>query len=158
MTLATLKSEGTADPDSMPSEDVKRYPDLRKLKVKSKHRIVYSEDANNFLINGQVFDPARIDQVMTRGELSEWTIVNKTNQWHTFHIHINDFQVTEENGKTVQRIKQEDNVSVPPMVDGKPGTITMRYLPKRFTGKFVFHCHVLGHEDNGMMGTAVVEP
>ncbi len=156
--LATLKTGGSEDPDTMPPKEVKRYPDLRNLKVKSRHRIVYSEDENNLLINGQVFDPTRIDQVMTRGELSEWTIVNKDDQWHTFHIHINDFQVVEEDGKRVKRIKQEDNVSVPPMVKGKPGTIKMLYLPKRFTGKFVFHCHILGHEDAGMMGTAVVDP
>ena len=95
-TLATLKLQGKDDPDSMPSEDVKRYPDLRKRKVKSKHRIVYSEDENNFFINGQKFDPRRLrrgDEALK--EVNEWTINNDTTFWHTFHIHINDFQLIE---------------------------------------------------------------
>jgi FtsP/CotA-like multicopper oxidase with cupredoxin domain len=80
-----------------------------------------------------------------------WKIENETPWWHTFHIHINDFQLTKVNGERVRGINNNDNVSIPP-----GGSVTMRYLPTDFTGKFVFHCHVLGHEDNGMMGTVRV--
>ncbi len=89
-----------------------------------------------------------MNQTMELGKVAEWKISNSTTFWHTFHIHINDFQVTEINGEPVKRVNNDDNVAIPP-----GGSVKMRYLPTDFTGKFVFHCHVLGHEDNGMMGT-----
>ena len=88
---------------------------------------------------------------MELDKTSQWTIVNRTGVWHTFHIHINDFQVIERNGKPVKGREYLDNVAIEP-----GGFITMRYRPTDFAGKFVFHCHVLGHEDNGMMAVAQV--
>jgi suppressor of ftsI len=89
--------------------------------------------------------------------VSEWTIRNQTPFWHTFHIHINDFQVTKRGPiggrmRPVHSIRKDDNLSVPPHTQ-----IRMRYLPVKYTGNFVFHCHVLGHEDNGMMGVVQVK-
>ncbi len=157
VTLATLRSSGSPVDQKMPPKDVVRYQDLRDLPVRQRHLIVYTQDTSGdtplFFINGETFDPGRIDQVMRLNQLNEWTIVNKTTVWHTFHIHQKDFQVVEEYGKPVNAINQQDNVSVAPN-----GTVKMLYLPRDFTGRFVFHCHILGHEDNGMMGTVEVRP
>jgi FtsP/CotA-like multicopper oxidase with cupredoxin domain len=153
-TLATLVSRGRKVHDRMPPKRVVSFPDLRKLKVRQRHTIVYTQKPPNFFINGKQFNPHRLDQTMTLGKVNEWTLVNKTTFWHTFHIHINDFQVIEQNGKPVRGNEQEDNVSI-----GPEGSIKMLTLPELYTGRFVFHCHILGHEDNGMMGTvAVVKP
>ena len=84
---------------------------------------------------------------MQLNDVEQWKIVNTTTFWHTFHIHINDFQMTKINGQRVHGLNYDDNVSIPPS-----GSVTMRTRPTDFTGKFVYHCHVLGHEDAGMMG------
>ncbi len=154
-TLATLNSSGSAENDPEPSPKVEKFRDLRRLPVDQTHEITYTQEPPNFFINGEKFDPRRLDEVMTLKEVNEWTINNDTGFWHTFHIHIQDFQVTEvcdsEGCKAPNFIDDQDNVSVPP-----GGSVTMRTRPTQFTGRFVFHCHVLGHEDNGMMGTVRV--
>ncbi|MCU0306267.1 MAG: multicopper oxidase family protein [Thermoleophilia bacterium] len=130
--------------------------DLRTERVDRRRRIVFSESRTSprFFVNGKEFSATRIDQTMRLGDLEEWTIVNTTDEWHTFHIHINPYQVTKVNGKPVRGITYDDNVVVGP----NGGTVTMRTRFKDFTGKFVFHCHVLFHEDNGMMSTVQVVP
>lgn len=159
-TLATLDSEGSADPTPAPSSNVHAYRDLRKAKVDQTHEVVYTQQPPNFFISNNggppvQFDPRRLDQVMTLEEVNKWTVTNDTTFWHTFHIHIQDFQVTktcDADGCTrPDYIDDQDNVSVPPN-----GSVTFLTRPTQFTGRFVFHCHVLGHEDNGMMGTVRV--
>jgi hypothetical protein len=91
---------------------------------------------------------------MRLGDVEEWTVTNDSDEWHTFHIHQNDFQLVELDGKLVEGISPQDNVSVPPN-----GSVKMRMRFTDFTGKFVFHCHVLHHEDHGMMSVVkVVDP
>jgi suppressor of ftsI len=158
-TLATLDSSGRRVNDPNPPRELNaQQPDLRHRPVGSKHKIVYTQDPPNFFINGEQFTgPQDVMETLDKDEVSKWTIQNKTPFWHTFHIHINDFQVTKRGNvggpqNPVHSIRKDDNLSVPP---GKE--ITMRYLPAKYTGKFVFHCHVLGHEDNGMMGVVQVK-
>ena len=151
-TLATLNSSG---PTVTPKQPPRRLPDqqrdLRNDQINSTHDIVYSQQPPNFFINGEQFTgPENVMERLELNKTSEWTIQNTTTDWHTFHIHINDFQITELNGQPVDQVRFADNISIPP---GQ--SVTLRYRPTDFTGKFVFHCHVLGHEDNGMM--AVVE-
>jgi FtsP/CotA-like multicopper oxidase with cupredoxin domain len=152
-TLATLNSQGPEVDDPMPPRRLNdQQPDLRKKPVNSHHEIAYTQSPPHFFINGEQFEgPQDVAEVLKLNKVSEWTIRNETNFWHTFHIHINDFQVIEHNGKPVPGQRKDDNVSIPPNE-----SITMRYLPRKYTGKFVFHCHVLGHEDNGMMGVVKV--
>jgi len=146
--------------------------DLRGEKIDQRHRLVFTEKKVTggfaFLINGKVFDPNRVDQVMKLGEVNEWTLVNKTDEWHTFHIHINDFQVVSVKAPTKPDVSSgpggvEDiaPAAVDPadVVAMPPGsTIKMLTRPTDFTGKFVFHCHMTFHEDHGMMGVVKVVP
>lgn len=154
-TLATLVSAGAEARDSLPPSRIAKLHDLRDDPVDHRHRIVYTEDRTlqpvEFYVNGKMFDPNGVDQVMHLGDVEEWTITNDTDEWHTFHIHINDFQVTKVDGEPVVGVENVDNVEIAP-----GSTVTMRTRPTRYTGKFVFHCHVLGHEDLGMMATVAV--
>ena len=75
-------------------------------------------------------------------------IRNASTQWHPFHIHINDYQVVAINGEPVRVRSNEDTTRVPPF-----GEITMRTRYLDFPGRWVYHCHILLHEDHGMMGT-----
>jgi FtsP/CotA-like multicopper oxidase with cupredoxin domain len=152
-TLATIVSQGAAVDTPRPPRGVANLEDLRDDHVNKFHKLVYSQDPPNFYINGLQFDPDVVNQTMKLDKVEQWKIENTTTFWHTFHMHINDFQLTKINDHRVHGINYDDNVSIPP-----GGSVTLRTRPTDFTGKFVFHCHVLGHEDNGMMGVVRVKP
>ena len=106
-----------------------------------------------FLINGRAFDMNRVDLVSTAGETESWDIVNDTLMDHPIHIHGTQFQlVSRESAGRVTAAPYRawiDTVDVPA---GTTATIRVRQdLP----GKRMVHCHILEHEDAGMM--AVLE-
>ena len=154
--LLTLRSTGKPDPMSFPTSTVLSHPvDLRRAHVARKRTIVFStmESGENvsFLLNGMTFDPNQVDVTMKLGSIEQWTLVNTNEEWHTFHIHTNDFQVVSIAGKRVPYIDYQDNVALPP----KSRTVILMH-PIDFTGKFVFHCHITFHEDHGMMAVVQV--
>jgi suppressor of ftsI len=106
-----------------------------------------------FFINDQVFDENRTDVTVKLGDTEEWTILNKDSQYHDFHIHQTGFLVTEVNGAPADFDGLRDTFSVPPMRDGKPGEakLIIPFTNPEIVGRFVFHCHVVKHEDKGMM-------
>lgn len=100
-----------------------------------------------FLIDGQLFDATRVDQEVALGAVEEWTITNQDeHNDHIFHIHINPFQLTQVNGEPVAEPVWLDTVIVP-----HGGSITFRTRFLDFTGKYVLHCHMMNHEELGMM-------
>jgi len=105
-----------------------------------------------FVIDGKFFDPNRVDQFADLGATEEWTVFNDTNLAHPFHIHINPYQVTKIDGVSVDALSYEDTTPVPVKVGTTKGSITFRTRYEDFPGTWVFHCHILGHEDGGMMG------
>jgi suppressor of ftsI len=154
--VLTVRSSGRTAHDRFPTGPLADPIDLRRGHIDRRRTIVFSEMAaanneTNFLLNGRMFDPNRIDVVMKLGSLEQWTLVNTNTEWHTFHIHINDFQVVSINGRPVPYVDYQDNVSMPPK-----SKIVVLMRPEDFTGKFVFHCHVTFHEDHGMMATVEV--
>jgi FtsP/CotA-like multicopper oxidase with cupredoxin domain len=156
-TVLTLRSSGSSDDTRFFARAALGHPtDLRRKHVDRQRTIVFSEMTEasgntNFLLNGMKFDPNRTDITMKLGSVERWTLVNTTEEWHTFHIHINYFQVVSVNGKSVPYVDHEDNVALAP---NSHTVILMQ--PTDFTGKFVFHCHVTFHEDHGMMATVQV--
>lgn len=105
----------------------------------------------DFLLNGMTFDPNHVAVTMKLNSVEEWKLVNANTEWHTFHIHVNPFQVISVGGKRVPYVDYEDNVALPPQ-----STVVIRMRPTDFTGKFVIHCHVTNHEDRGMMAVVQV--
>jgi FtsP/CotA-like multicopper oxidase with cupredoxin domain len=154
--LATMVTAGdTATSPPLPTT-LLPVEDLRRERVDKRRTVVFSEDfsrAESFLIDGKAFDPDRTDFRVKRGEVEEWTLRNTSTEWHPFHIHVNPFQVTHINGKPVSTVEHEDVVPIPP-----GGSITMRTRFDDFVGRFVIHCHILFHEDHGMMATVRVVP
>ncbi len=105
------------------------------------------------LIDGKTFDPARIDQRVKLGAVEEWTIRNiHHHDDHVFHIHTNPFQVTEVNGRPQPDLPWRDTVVVPR--DGGSVVFRSRFLD--YTGIFMLHCHMMNHEEMGMMQTVEV--
>ena len=107
-----------------------------------------------------------ITQMVALNAVEEWTIVNYNNIRHPFHIHVNPMYVVAVNGKRLAEPYWADTVplpyndNAPPPGSNTPATVTsftfrMRFL--HYTGRYVMHCHMLVHEDMGMMqGVTVV--
>jgi FtsP/CotA-like multicopper oxidase with cupredoxin domain len=129
------------------------FEDLRQATVDRTRTITFSEELDPFrvLIDGQEFDENRVDQTVRLGALEEWRLRNTSVDWHPFHIHVNDFQVISVNGEPVDAHSWEDTVPIP-----AHGEIVIRSRFLDFTGKTVYHCHILDHEDRGMMGVVEV--
>lgn len=81
---------------------------------------------------------------MLLGSSEEWEFVNLI--YEPLHIHVNPFQVVSVNGAPSDELHYRDTAQLPPF-----GTLTIRHQFLDFTGLFVWHCHILFHEDNGMM-------
>jgi suppressor of ftsI len=115
-------------------------------------------DKTAFFINDKVFDENRTDVTVKLGDTEEWTILNRDSQYHDFHIHQTGFLVTEVNGIPAHFDGLRDTFSVPPARDGKPGEakLVIPFTNPEIIGRFVFHCHVVKHEDKGMMMTVEV--
>jgi FtsP/CotA-like multicopper oxidase with cupredoxin domain len=107
-------------------------------------------------INGRKMAMDRVDETVTRGTTETWTVRNTNGMPHNFHVHDLQFRVLEDNGGTP-----------PPELRGPKDTVflpngTTMKLAMRFDGPadpdtpYMYHCHLLYHEDQGMMGQFVV--
>jgi FtsP/CotA-like multicopper oxidase with cupredoxin domain len=109
----------------------------------------------SFNIDDKAFDPSRIDQRVRLGAVEEWTIRNShEHEDHVFHIHTNPFQVVEVSGRPQPERLWRDTVVVPRPAKGGSAVIRSRFLD--YTGVFMLHCHMLNHEEMGMMQTVEV--
>jgi FtsP/CotA-like multicopper oxidase with cupredoxin domain len=98
----------------------------------------------NFTINGRSFSEARIDVRAKLNDVEEWEFVNPSSMDHPMHIHTNPFQVVRGGSWTGWK----DTVLV------KAGSrVAIRTAFRDFKGVSPYHCHILDHEDQGMMGT-----
>lgn len=107
-----------------------------------------------FMINGARFDSSRIALTSRRGEVEVWSIENRTDMDHPFHLHGTQFQVIgrERGGVTAPEpyLAWRDTVNV------QPGETVRIATVQRDAGERMFHCHILEHEDLGMMATLKV--
>jgi len=125
----------------------------------TKRLVVFSEDNKpHFFINGKSFTMKSPPMFVVHvGTTEEWHIVNVTEEIHDFHIHQLHFLVESINGVKLQHPYWADSVVLPHryMVGTKsvPGQIVaiMNFLDPIIRGEFLFHCHILDHEDEGMM-------
>lgn len=104
------------------------------------------------MINGQLMDPDRVDVESTIGTVEIWEIENLVGMDHPFHLHGFQFQVLERNGVPEPFRSWKDVVNVP-----KHGTARFIVRYDTYRGKWMFHCHILSHEDHGMMGILQVQ-
>jgi suppressor of ftsI len=118
-------------------------------------RFSESPDGNTFFINGKQFDPKRVDFEITVGTIEQWRILNDSQENHVFHIHQTDFQVCEINGEPQEFSGHQDTVNLPFKNNvADPPTevrIAINFKNPVICGNFVYHCHIMNHEDNGMM-------
>lgn len=103
-----------------------------------------------FLINGKSFDMARVDLTSQAGVVDRWEIINATTMDHPFHIHGGQFQVIERQylGKKSAPacLAWKDTVNL------RPGEIVRLLMRQETPGMRMYHCHIIEHEELGMMG------
>lgn len=118
-------------------------------------RLVLSEDMHGdsmrFLINGRQFDPDRIEFECKSGSTEIWEVVNESDMDHPFHLHIFPFVLLSRNGKAEPVLVWRDTVN---LAEGDRVEILVPFT--RFTGIVMYHCHIVEHEDLGMMGLFAV--
>lgn len=130
-----------------------------------------------FQVDGKPFEPGRVDRVLKLHGVDEWTLRSDFVS-HPFHIHVNPFQVVailDPKGRDVSGPDAVDdsggavdpqyrglkgvwkdslwvkNSANPPGTPGGQYTVVVRTRYQRYIGDFVLHCHILDHEDQGMM-------
>jgi FtsP/CotA-like multicopper oxidase with cupredoxin domain len=118
-------------------------------------------------VDGQtpaMFDPKSVvpNIVVKQGTVEDWIIENRSSELHAFHIHQLHFMLLDYGGRPVNEPFLRDTVNVP-YYNGKaleyPSVrLRMDFRDPNTIGEFVYHCHLLEHEDGGMMGLISVEP
>jgi len=178
--LAIKASNGAAEPafriantSSLPPSE--RFFGLGNMVPTAHRKLYFSEvlsdpsDPNsptNFFItvDGQtpvLFDPSNPPAIVTRqGAVEDWTIENRALENHEFHMHQIHFLVLEQNGRSVDKGQYLDTVQVPYWSGTGPYPSVKLRMDFRgpVVGDFVYHCHILGHEDSGMMAIIRVLP
>jgi FtsP/CotA-like multicopper oxidase with cupredoxin domain len=161
--IAEIEVKGAPKPMGIPATlPVQRryYPRIQPQEIKRVRNFVFSgvfPPAQNpyvgidFLINNNIYDELAVPHVVRRGSAEEWHIQvlgahHGGTEGHPFHVHVNHFEVISVNGQPVDYAPVADTVWVP-----LKSTVVIRMRFKEYTGKSVFHCHILPHEDTGMM-------
>ena len=154
-------------------EDLK-FADLAKQNPTAQRKLFFSEEFGGtngpiqfmITVEGQkqrIFEPDEKPVITTNvGAVEDWTIENRALETHAFHMHQIHFLVMEVDGKPVTNQDYRDTIEVP-YWEG-PGNpyhsvkVRMDFRDPTIAGTFVFHCHILLHEDLGMMHKILVNP
>lgn len=151
--IATVHVAGSAAAGlpALPAAPVPR--DLRGAEPAARRRLVFAvgmgmgSGGMSFTIDGKEFDPDRVDQSVNLGTVEEWTIANTSPMDHPMHLHVWPMQIVAEAGRPIDDVRRQDVVNIP-----AGSEVTVRVAFDDFGGRTVYHCHILDHEDRGMMG------
>ena len=135
--------------------------DLRSATVTARRELVFAMGMGGGMgggmmsatINGREFDASRVDTTVQFGSVEEWLLTNTSGLDHPLHLHVWPMQIVEEGENPVQSLKWQDVVNVP-----ANGSVRVRIAFDDFSGRSVYHCHILDHEDSGMMGVIHTYP
>jgi FtsP/CotA-like multicopper oxidase with cupredoxin domain len=138
-----------------------RKPNLKTLdlaaeeKASPRFTVIFTEDKNGFYINNEKFAPDAPPMVRVKvGAFRHWRIVNATGELHPMHIHQVHFLAYAENDQPIVDPVWLDTVNVP---YGGSVDVVMDFTDPVIRGMSVFHCHLLNHEDKGMMAKVLFE-
>lgn len=131
--------------------------EIRKLKASEPDfTVTFTEDKAGFYINGQKFSMQDGPMLHVRvGSMQHWRIVNATNELHPFHIHQIHFLAYAEDGAPLNSSEWLDTVNVP--YGNGTVDLVMDFTDPVIKGMSLFHCHLLSHEDKGMMAKILFE-
>jgi FtsP/CotA-like multicopper oxidase with cupredoxin domain len=148
--------------------NVQRFEGLAQANVTATRKLYFSEGPVKFFITvdgakPQVFKASNPPAITTtQGSVEDWTIENRTSETHAFHIHQIHFLLLAVNGVAVPKDKQQFYDTFPIGYWSGKGAFPNIKVRMDFrgadTGDFVYHCHILEHEDGGMMAIIRVLP
>ena len=146
--LLTLQTTGESpvEPIAIPTH-LRAVPPLDTTKVSAVRTVVFGQG----MINGKTMDMARVDVSAKVGATEIWEIENVVGMDHPFHLHGFQFQVLDRDGVAEPYRSWKDMLNIPKHSTAR---IIVRY--DDYPGKWMFHCHILDHEDHGMMGVLEV--
>src|SRR6266478_1310701 len=160
MILADIVPRSATDSTPRISESSLK-PDLKSLDLAAEEKtpprfsVIFTEDKNGFYINGEKFAPNAPPMVRAEvGSYQHWKIVNASGELHPMHIHQVHFLPYAENDKPIADPLWMDTVNVP---YGGSVDVIMDFTDPVIRGMSVFHCHLLNHEDKGMMAKILFE-
>ncbi len=110
------------------------------------------------------FDPSSgvPNLIVKQGDVEDWIIENRSTELHAFHIHQVHFMLLDWSGVPVNEPYLRDTINVPfytgKMLQYPTVRLRMDFRDPSAIGTFPYHCHLLEHEDGGMMGLIRVEP
>lgn len=149
--LATLAVTGPPAPAVANFSPRPAIPDLRATAITTRRALTLAmgmgSGGSAFHIDGRGFDPGRVDQTVAAGAVEEWVITNTSPMDHPFHLHVWPMQILSIAGRPIDPPTWQNVVNVP----ARSSTV-VRIAFDAYTGRTVYHCHILDHEDNGMMG------
>jgi FtsP/CotA-like multicopper oxidase with cupredoxin domain len=160
MVLADLAQPGAEQFSRAPAPDqahaIDNRPPLYKpidveplKKAAPDFAVIFTEDKNGFYINGRKYAPDATPMTSAQvGTYQHWRILNRTGELHPFHIHQVHFLAYAENGMPIAHPEWLDTVNVP---YGGSVDVILDLTDPVIKGMAVFHCHLLNHEDKGMM-------
>jgi FtsP/CotA-like multicopper oxidase with cupredoxin domain len=173
-------AKGSAAARRLPSHTVRtrvtRFAALAAATPVAQRNLYFSEvlqdptnpnSPTNFFITEQGQQPALFDMnnppaiVVHSGTVEDWVVQNTALEDHIFHIHQIHFQVLEVDGQPVNDPAIRDTVDLPFWSGSGPHPsvkLRMDFRDPNIVGTFVYHCHILQHEDAGMMGAIQVLP
>ena len=160
MVLADIVSRSTpGSPAKAAKSSVK--PEFKPVDVAAEEKtpprftVIFTEDKNGFYINGKKFEVDAAPMVRTKvGSFQHWRIVNASGELHPMHIHQVHFLAYAENDKPIADPVWLDTVNVP---YGGSVDVIMDFTDPVIRGMSVFHCHLLNHEDKGLMAKILFE-
>jgi suppressor of ftsI len=161
MVLADIvPARGSAEVPPQTSTDVE-LPAYKVVNLKAAEHtepdfaVIFTEDKKGFYINGQMYRPDSAPMRTVRvGGYEHWRIINATKELHPFHIHQVHFLAFAQNNQPLPNPVWLDTVNVP--VAGSVDVI-MDFTDPVIRGMSLFHCHLLNHEDKGMMAKILFE-
>jgi FtsP/CotA-like multicopper oxidase with cupredoxin domain len=169
----TSGSAAPAMPHGSTSAGALKSSDLAQQAATAQRKLFFSEEFGGtngpaqfyITVDGQkqnVFEPDEKPVITTHvGAVEDWTVENRALETHAFHIHQIHFQVLEIDGKPAADKDLRDTIEVPYWPGKGPYhsvKLRMDFRDPAIAGTFLFHCHILLHEDAGMMHKILVEP
>jgi FtsP/CotA-like multicopper oxidase with cupredoxin domain len=143
------------------ASDSSLKPDFKTLDLTAEEKapprfiVTFTEDKKGFYINGEKFASDAAPMVRAKvGTFQHWRIVNASRELHPMHIHQVHFLAYAENDKAIADPLWLDTVNVP---YGGSVDVIMDFTDPVIKGMSVFHCHLLNHEDKGMMAKILFE-
>ncbi len=160
MVLADIVPRSTANSPAK-AEKSSLKPEFKTLDLTAEEKapprftVTFTEDKKGFYINGKKFTPDAAPMVREKvGSFKHWRVVNDSGELHPMHIHQVHFLAYAENDKPIANPVWLDTVNVP---YGGSVDVIMDFTDPVIRGMSVFHCHLLNHEDKGMMAKILFE-